>query len=963
MPSPSASLRAAAAGRPALLAALVLALLGVAPPLAADSRTADRPAPAPSPTPTTEAWAAWEQHRALEDASLFRGLPWRSVGPVVQGGRVSAIASVPDDRYTFYVAYASGGLWRTTDNGHTFTPLFDHQPTMIMGDVAVAPSQPRTVWVGTGENNASRSSYGGLGVFRSDDAGETWTHRGLDDIDRTGRIVIDPRDADRVYVAAAGPLYTSGGSRGVFRTVDGGASWTHVLDPRAADDAGPDTGIIDLILDPFDPDTLYAAAWERSRRPWNFVASGVGSAIWKSTDGGDTWMRLGGGFPTGADVGRIGLAASPSRRGVVYASVDHQGQLPVEKRDLGDSPLSAARLETMDKADFLAQDPDQIEAFIRSNDLDTSLDADRLIAMIRDESLSMDDLRAQLADANAALFDTSIRGIEVWRSDDGGATWRRTHDEPIRDVVFTYGYYFGEIRVAPDDPDRIYVLGVPAITSGDGGATFVSLHHPSVHVDHHALWIDPHHPQRMIIGNDGGLDISHDGGISWRKLDAEAVGQFYTIHVDDAEPYNVYGGLQDNGVLKGSSRHDPARWGSAWARIGGGDGMYVQVDPRDNVTTYLGSQFGFYRRIGGGPPQEVRPRDALDEPALRYNWATPIHLSVHSPDVLYFGANRVYRSLDRGVTWTAISDDLTTSPLRGNVPFGTLTTLAESPQAFGLLWAGTDDGHVHVTVDGGVTWRAVDGKLPRDRWVSRVEPSPHVRARAYVSLNGYRDDDRTAYLYRTDDLGATWRSIADGLPAEPINVVREDPVNADVVYVGTDAGVYVSLDGGDGWQALQANLPNVPVHDLIVQKRAREVVIGTHGRSVWIVDALPVQELTADVRAEAVRVFPVEPIDYRRSWQGKPTWWFPAAAFEPEMTIPFWTAHEGEAVHARLDRQTPGRERTVVAVAHGQHRLAFVRGPERDRHLGLEGRGGEPPGRLALPAAPVVDRLDREDPH
>ncbi len=880
---------------------LLVAVALFASPLAAERPQASlayqRPQPSPAST-LAERRAAWERHRELDGESMFRGLEWRNIGPVVQGGRAVDIESVPGKPYTFYVAYASGGLWRTTNNGVTFEPLFDQQPSIIMGDVELDPSNPEIIWVGTGENNSSRSSYGGYGVFRSDDRGATWRHMGLGASDRIGRIRVDPRDSNRVYVASLGKLYTPGGERGIYRTTDGGTAWDLVLE------GGQTTGFADLSFEPGNPDVIYAAAWERSRRPWDFVEGGEGSGIWKSSDGGDTWARLDGGLPRGEHVGRVGLAVSVSRPRTIYASLDNQELLPEELWDLGDGAVTAKRLRRMTKEELLAQDPEEIEDFIRLSDLDTELDADKMIEMIESDELAIEDLLAELDDANANLFNTDIRGIEVWRSDDAGATWRRTHDQPLRQVVYTYGYYFGQIRVSPDDPDRIYVLGVPLIHSRDGGKTFEPINGRDVHGDHQAFWVDPNYPDRVITGNDGGLDISYDGGKSWLKLDAQPVGQFYTVEVDMADPYNVYGGLQDNGVLKGSSRSRPGI--DPWQRIGGGDGMYVQVDPRDDQTTYLGLQFGYYFRIGDGPRRAARPRDRLKEPALRYNWSSPILLSEHNHDVLYFGANKLYRSLDRGETWKAISPDLTRSEMRGDVPFATLTTLAESPEEFGLLWAGTDDGYVHVTDDGGRQWRDVSAGLPTDRWVSRVEASRHERDRAYVSLNGYRDDDLTAYVYATEDSGATWAQIAAGLPAEPVNVVREDPVNPDVLYAGTDRGAYVSLDRGASWQALPSGLPNVPVHDLIVHPRERELVAGTHGRSIFILDVLPIQELTAEVREQPVHVFPVADVTFDRSWRSRRSQWFHDPIDDPEVKIPFWT--EAEAKAELLIRDDAGRD-------------------------------------------------------
>lgn len=907
------------------LLCFVLGLFVAVLPLAAERPAGSDPANAEARQ------AAWESHQALREASLFNGLEWRAIGPVVQGGRVVDIAAVPGEPYSFYVAYASGGLWKTTNNGVTFEPLFDDQPLLIMGDIAVDPQNPDTVWVGTGENNSSRSSYGGMGVFRSDDAGATWRHVGLAESDRTGRILIDPNDSDRVYVATLGKLYTTGGERGVYRTTDGGDTWQQVLKPE-----GEWTGVIDLVMDPSDPNVLYASTWERSRRPWNFVEGGPGSGIYKSTDGGDTWNRLAGGFPQGEHVGRIGLAVAPSQPQTIYASVDNQEELPEELWDMGDTPVNPKRLRKMTKEEFLSQDPKEIERFIRSNDLDVSIDAKKLIKMIKDDELTLEELLEEISDANANLFNTDIKGLEVWRSDDSGATWAKTHEDPLEQVVFTYGYYFGEIRVDPKDPERIYAVGVPIITSGDGGKTFESIHDRNVHVDYQAMWIDPNFTDRLFVGNDGGLDMSYDGGQSWIKLDAEPVGQFYSITVDNAKPYNVYGGLQDNGVLMGSSKSKPAI--NEWRVIGGGDGMYVQVDPRDQSTVYWGFQFGFYTRNSKSGRSDVRPRDKLKEPALRYNWQSPILLSEHNPDILYFGANKFYRSMDQGETWTAISDDLTRSENRGDVPFATLTTLDESIHQFGLLWAGTDDGYVWVTENGGVEWSNVSAGLVRDRWVSRVEASRHERERAYVTLNGYRDDDITSYVYVTEDLGKTWTSIVSNLPAEAVNVIREDPVNPDVLYVGTDRSVYVSLDRGGEWQALAGGLPPVPVHDLVVHPRDRELVAGTHGRSIWVVDVLPVQE-AANVGEHAVHVFPLEEMRAPRS--GRRSRWFNFPEFLPEVKIPFWSAEAGTAVLTVHDKGDHELARHEMDVPKGMSTFTWDLLLDEEKALAAEAAGQE----------------------
>jgi photosystem II stability/assembly factor-like uncharacterized protein len=472
--------------------------------------------------------------------------------------------------------------------------------------------------------------------------------------------------------------------------------------------------------------------------------------------------------------------------------------------------------------------------------------------------------------------------------------------ETIKETAFAFGYYFGQIRVAPDDVDRVYVLGVPLLESEDGGVTFEQIAGPKVHVDHHDLWINPDRPQHMILGNDGGLDMSYDGGKTWLTLSTVSVGQFYTVSYDTATPYNIYGGLQDNGMLKGSSQTQP-NISANWERVGGGDGMWTQVDFRDNETIYVGLQFGNYTRRGPDGTARVKPRNGVLETPLRYNWLTPILLSSHNYDVLYFGANKLYRSMDKGETWTALSDDMTKNENRGDKAFPTISVIDESELRFGLLWVGTDDGYVYVTRSSGAEWTDVSDGLPKDRWVSRVEASKYDENIAYVSLNGHRQDDITPYVYRTDDLGRTWNSISDGLPDEAVNVVREDPIVPNVLYVGTNRSVYVSLDTGETWMGVGSGLPNVPVHDLIVHPRERELIAGTHGRSVWVLDVAPVEELTQEVQSSAVHVFDLEAIEYNRGWQRRPAMVYFQPADPRHLDIPFWAAADGPAEWSVVD--------------------------------------------------------------
>ncbi|UXI68186.1 WD40/YVTN/BNR-like repeat-containing protein [Tahibacter amnicola] len=909
-------------------------------------------------TTTAQRWAAWEAHQKLVAQSPFNGLKWRDIGPVVQGGRVVDIASVPGAPYTFYVAYASGGVWKTTNNGVSFEPLSDRLPTMVTGAIAVDPQKTDTLWVGSGEPNSSRSSYGGLGVFRSDDGGKSFRPMGLDDTDRISRILVHPGDSDTVYVAAIGKLYTEGGSRGIFRTRDGGKTWQHVLKGES-----PWTGAIDLAMDPRDPNVLYAAQWERERKPWKFVESGKGSGIYKSTDGGETWTRLAGGFPTGAKVGRIGLSIAASQPDTLYASVDNWDELPADQQEKSDRSLSAASLRTMSKEEFLRQDPEEIETFIRNNDLDTALDATALIDKVRKDEVTLADLVRKL-DASSTGFDADkIRGLEIYRSDDAGKTWRRTNQHPLREVNYSYGYYFGVVRVSPTDPEHVYAQGLPMIESTDGGKTWHGLNDPQVHVDYHELLIDPNYPQRLIAGNDGGVDMSYDGGKTWIKLDAQPVGQLYTINVDMADPYNVCGGFQDNGTLKGSSR---TKWRQHedWSEVGGGDGMWCAFDLRDGQTFYSGYQFGNYSRSGGpGGAQEVRARAALKDPPLRYNWLSPLVLSTHNPDVVYLAANRLFRSFDEGETWSAISPDLTTSKQRGNVPFATISTVSESPRQFGLIWAGTDDGNVWVTDTAGTHWKNVADTLPADRWVSRVEASHHETRRAYVSLNGYRNDDGTPYLYRTDDLGQRWTSIGKGLPDEPINVVREDPVNADVLYVGTDRGVYVSRDRGNSWESLQANLPNVPVHDLIVHPRERELVAATHGRSAWVVDVLPVQELTPVLAKEALKLFPLESVQGSRDWRSRPSEWFDEKPYLPQIEGAYWVKSAGTVTLSVVDSNGNPVQKLTFEAGAGVNAWQWDLSIDKDLALKAEqaalakDAGTEKDGKPNLSKTPVAESV------
>ena len=770
--------------------------------------------------------------------SDFANYAFDNIGPTVFSGRVCDVAVDPDDPAHFYVAYASGGLWETKNNGTTFDPIFDSEVVMTIGAIAVNWST-NEIWVGTGEVNSSRSSYAGLGIYKSSDNGDSWQYAGLEESHHIGRIVLHPSDPNTAWVAVLGHLYTDNVERGVYKTTDGGESWNHVL---AINDK---TGVVDLAINPTNQQELYAAAWQRDRKAWNFVESGEGSGIYKSIDGGESWNRMnidGSGFPMGEGVGRIGLSIVSDSAGEthIYALLDNYDRRPPEEDEDDEGELTKEEFKTMSKEALLALDKEDLETFLKDNRFPEKYDVDAVITMVQDDKVQPEDLALYLENANALLFDTPVIGAELYKSTDNGQSWTKTHDGYFDGLYYSYGYYFGVVKANPKNADQVYVAGVPILRSDDGGKTFSNVNGQNVHVDHHSIWINPEQTSHVINGNDGGINISYDSGENWYKCNSPSVGQFYYINVDNAKPYNVYGGTQDNGVWAGSHRYrEGVRWhGSGkypYQSILGGDGMQVQIDPRDNNTVYTGFQFGNYFRINkkSGQRKYITPRHELGERPYRWNWQTPIHLSVHNPDILYMGGERLFRSMNQGDEFTPISEDLTQGGIKGDVPYGTLSTVHESPLQFGLLYCGSDDGYIHVSRDGGHIWGRISDDLPQNLWVSRLQASAHTESVVYASLNGYRNDDFNSYVYRSDDYGQTWQRIGLELPLEPVNVIKEDPNHSDILYVGTDRGVYVSLDEGLSFARFAPGLPNVPVHDLVIQQRDKDLLIGTHGRSIF----------------------------------------------------------------------------------------------------------------------------------
>ncbi len=847
----------------------------------------------PAPTPADIRQKTITEKENLAEKSLLKNIPFASKGPSVFGGRVVDIAVNPADPSHFYTAYASGGLWYTESNGTQFTPLFDEQNTLNIGAVA-ADWDNDIVWVGTGEVNSSRSSYAGNGVYRSGDGGKTWQHSGLVETQHIGRIILHPTDTNTVWVAALGNLYSPSTERGIYKTTDGGKTWNKTLF------ANENAGAIDLVSDPANPDNLYAATWERTRRAWNFTESGAGSGIYGSTDGGENWTLLTSekaGFPTGEGTGRIGLTLTKKDgKNVLFAVLDNYNRRPEEDDEDKSEKLTKQQLKKMDLPTFEKLDAALVADYLKENNFPEKYTEAEVRKMVKDGKITPAALAEYLEDANSLLFDTEVIGTEVYRSDDDGKTWQKTHDDYLDNIFYSYGYYFAQIRAL--NSEKLYIMGVPILTSDDGGKTWRSINADNVHVDHHALWLNPERPGHLINGNDGGISISYDDGASWFKANTPAVGQFYSVNVDNKEPYNIYGGLQDNGVWMGKSTYKP---GVGWHNSGqygyksvmGGDGMQVEIDPRNEDIIYTGYQFGNYFRINTatGDRKYITPKHELGERPLRWNWQSPIKISPHNSDIVYFGSNKLHRSFNRGDDFAPVSEDLTNGGIKGDVAFGTITTIDESKLRFGLIYVGTDDGNIHVTKDGGNSWQKISESLPPDMWVTRVFASPHDEKTVFAALNGYRYDVFDAMIYKSENYGETWTKIGTDLPAEPVNVIKQDRDNADLIYVGTDGGMYASLDGGENFMSFDGGLPPVAVHDLVVQQREKDLIAGTHGRSFWSGNVRELQQLRDTILQKELYAFALPPVKYRSNWGSSWSKWLEAET--PEVKLPVYVKDAG----------------------------------------------------------------------
>jgi photosystem II stability/assembly factor-like uncharacterized protein len=760
--------------------------------------------------------AVARQNAPLGD--VLNATNFRNIGPFRTSAWITEIA-VPDSPlrdhlYTIYAASRTGGLWKTTSNGITWAPISDSVEVAAVGAVAVSSSNPNIAWMGTGEQANARSSYSGKGVYKSTDAGQTWQLMGLPDSHHIARIVIHPTNPEIVYVAAMGHLFSRNEERGVFRTRNGGKSWEKVL---YVDDG---TGAIDLVINRKSPDTLFAAMYEKERTPWRLVLGGPGSAVYRTDDGGTKWRKLDG-LPSG-NVGRIGLDLNPKNPNLITVIVEN---LNLRKEGM----------------------PARVDACQTGG--------------------------GGGGRGGGRAGGPGPMGNEVYRSEDGGRSWKKTHGDDLDVAGSKAPYSFNQIKTNPADPNQIIVTSDTMYESKDGGKTWNCQFYRGVFGDFRTIWWDEQDPQRIMIGSDGGVNVSYDGGRTQDYFLNKKLGEVYAIGVDMDDPYNVYAGLQDHDSWKGPSN---SKGGMItledWTTVGTGDGMYNQVDPTNSRWVYNSFQTGGQRRFDQltGQATNIQPQRPQGAAALRYNWVTPIVLSPHNPQIVYTGAQVLFRSLNRGDAWQEISPDLTTGDSTkcglnsGYVPYCTLTSISESPVTPGVIWIGTDDGKVQLTRDHGATWTDLTSAVaaaggPADRYVSRVFASPHDVGTAFVSKNGFRNDDFKPFLYCTTDFGKTWTAIAGNLVASPINVVFQDRKNANLLIVGNDLGVWVSIDAGTAWTRLKANLPTVPVHDLTVHPRENDLVIGTYGRGVFIGDITHVQELSADVLAKPFHLFAVEP--------------------------------------------------------------------------------------------------------
>ncbi len=747
----------------------------------------------------------YNQHVKLSQNSLFKNLPWQFVGPTNVSGRMTDVEVVsPKGKfYTIYVAGASGGIWKTENEGTTWKPIFEHAMATSFGDLAIDPQNSEIIWAGTGEANIFRSSQAGAGIFRSKDAGETWEHLGLINTNTISRIIVHPNNSDIVYVAAGGNEWTNNKDRGIYKTTDGGKNWNKILY------INDETAANDLVMDPTNPNILYATTWQRTRKHWNDPRTEenyTGTSIYKTTDGGKNWNEINNGLPMANERGRIGIDLCQAQPNILYAFVDNY-----------------EKLQANDEFN------DQTDAYGRPSS-------------------------------------GRIKGATVYRSNNSGSSWEQVSEESayMENMSGTYGWVFGQIRVDPVDPDKIYVMGLALNMSEDGGKTFRPLR--GMHSDHHGLWIDPENTDYLVNVNDGGIAISYDGGDNFRTFyNNLPLVQFFNVNYDMAQPFHVYGSIQDHGSRKGIVDLSNGRSkipSVDFENAPGGEGSNHFIDPTNPDIVYSAGFYGNITRsdVKKGTNKRIMPPVPEGIDKLRGQWLAPFIISPHNSQIIYHGTQILHRSFNMGESWEQISPDLTYNldDKKGDIPYQTIFSISESPLKFGLIYAGTDDGRTWVTQNSGSDWKEINKGLPYRKWVSQVEASKFDLGTVYLTQNGKREDDFTAYIWKSFDFGETWIDISSNIPCGPANVIREDPHNKNILYVGTDYGAYVSINGGKDWHSLSGNFPTTYVHDLVIHPRDHILVAATHGRGIWAMDAAYIQNLPETYATKDCFIFDIE---------------------------------------------------------------------------------------------------------